>query len=39
MVGAVVEVTPGDWRSAIVMDWCDGFWHKMAAEYPRLDVA
>lgn len=38
MVAAVVGATPADWLVALPLDWSDGFWERMARDYPRLRV-
>ncbi len=38
MVEAVLAATPEDWFVVVVMDWSGGFWQRMAADYPRLQV-
>lgn len=38
LVAAVVEGTPDDWALVVPMDWSDGFWESMSAEYPRIIV-
>ncbi len=38
MVEAVVDATPPDWLVAVPLDWSDGFWQRMARDYPRLRV-
>jgi hypothetical protein len=39
MVEAVLSATPDDWKVVVLMDWSNGFWARMAEDYPRLLVA
>jgi hypothetical protein len=36
MVKAVVTAIPDDWEAAIVMDYSEGFWDRMAGKYDRV---
>jgi hypothetical protein len=38
MVEAIVGATPANWFLAAPMDWSDGFWERMARDYPQLRV-
>lgn len=37
MVEAVLKDFPKDWTPAVVMDWSNGFWDRMAEKYKHLD--
>ena len=36
MIKAVVTAIPDDWEAAVVMDYSDGFWNRMAGKYDRV---
>jgi hypothetical protein len=36
MVDAVLKDFPKDWTPAVVMDWSNGFWERMAKKYKHL---
>lgn len=38
IVASVVQATPDDWMLAVPMDWSGGFWTRMVAEFPRIEV-
>jgi len=38
MVDAIMKALPEDWRAAVVMDWSQGFWDKMAEKYSNLEL-
>lgn len=37
MVKAALSRLPPDWRPTVIMDWSDGFWNKMKAQYNQLN--
>lgn len=38
IVEAVVSAVPEHWVMAVLFDWSNGFWQRMARDYPRLRV-
>lgn len=38
MVEAIVSATPTDWAIAVPMDWSEGFWQRMARDFPRIQI-
>jgi len=36
MVRAVAAALPDGWEAAVIMDWSNGFWEKMANKYDRI---
>jgi hypothetical protein len=37
MVDAILSDFPEGWRTAVVMDWSDGFWDKMKDKYEHIE--
>jgi len=37
MVKAALNRLPSDWQPTVVMDWSDGFWDKIKAQYNHLN--
>jgi hypothetical protein len=38
MVKAIITALPDDWEAAVVMDWSDGFWERMAQKYYKIVI-
>ena len=38
MVQSVMTALPDEWEAAVVMDWSEGFWERMAEKYEGIEV-
>ncbi|MFC1815712.1 hypothetical protein ACFL0M_07150 [Thermodesulfobacteriota bacterium] len=38
IVRAVITAIPDNWKAAVVMDWSEGFWERMAEKYENIVI-